>query len=93
MKNQKRQRSIRCTDALYSAVEEAAKQDGVSLNEWITYAIRFQLKEGIAGGTPVDLDKVGELAKANAVDKLAAAIRKSEEVFGAIRKEMGITDE
>jgi hypothetical protein len=90
MKNQKRQRSIRLTDALYSSVEEAAKQDGMSLNEWITYAIRFQLKEGIAGGDPVDLDKVGELARANAIDKLTAAIDRSTKVFKETRKDLGI---
>jgi len=90
MKNQKRQRSIRLTDALYSSVEEAAKQDGMSLNEWITYAIRFQLKEGIAGGDPVDLDKVGELAKANSMDKLTAAIERSQRVFAETRKELGL---
>ena len=92
MKNQKRKRSFRCTDALYSAVEEAAKQDGVSLNEWIIYAIRFQLKEGIAGGVPVDLDKVGELARANSVDKLTAAIERTNKIFEETRKELGITD-
>jgi hypothetical protein len=90
MKNQKRQRTIRCTDALYSAVEEAAKQDGMSLNEWVVYAIRFQLKEGVAGGDPVDLDKVGELARANAIDKLTAAIDRSTKVFTETRKDLGI---
>ena len=92
MKNQKRQRSFRCTDALYSAVEEAAKQDGMSVNEWVVYAIRFQLKEGVAGGEPVDLDKVGELAKANAIDKLTAAMKKLERGFEETRKELGIPD-
>lgn len=93
MKNQKRQRSIRCTNALYSAVEEAAKQDGMSLNEWITYAIRFQLKMGIAGGEPVDLEAVGQLAKANSVDKLTEAIERANKVFEATRIELGITEE
>lgn len=90
MKNQKRKRSFRCTDALYSAVEEAAKQDGISLNEWVVYAIRYQLKEGIAGGDPVDLDKVGELARANAISKLTAAIDRSTRVFAETRKDLGI---
>ena len=93
MKNQKRKRSFRCTDALYSAVEEATKQDGMSVNEWIIYAIRFQLKEGVAGGNPVDLDKVGEIAKANSVDKLTAAIERSHKVFGELRKELGLPPE
>ena len=93
MKNQKRKRSFRCTDALYSAVEEAAKQDGMSVNEWIIYAIRSQLKEGVAGGDPVDLDKVGEIAKANSVDKLTAAIERSNKVFGELRKELGLPPE
>ena len=93
MKNQKRKRSFRCTDALYSAVEEATKQDGMSVNEWIIYAIRFQLKEGVAGGDPVDLDKVGEIAKANSVDKLTAAIERSHKVFGELRKELGLPPE
>lgn len=90
MKNQKRKRSFRCTDALYSAVEEAAKQDGISLNEWVVYAIRYQLKEGIAGGDPVDLDQVGELARANAISKLTAAIDRSTRVFAETRKDLGI---
>jgi hypothetical protein len=91
MKNQKRQRTIRCTDALYSAVEEAAKQDGLSVNKWILCAVRYQLKEGIPGGVPVDLDKVGELAKVNAVDKLTAAIKRTHTIFEEVQKELGIT--
>jgi predicted HicB family RNase H-like nuclease len=90
MKTQKRKRSFRCTDSVYSAVEEAAKQDGMSVNEWIVYAIRTQLKEGVAGGDPVDLDKVGELAKANSMDKLTAAIERSQRVFAETRKELGL---
>jgi hypothetical protein len=76
--------------ALHSAVEEAAKQDGISLNECITYAIRFQLKDGIAGGEPVDLESVGELARANAITKLTAAIDRSTKVFAETRKDLGI---
>ena len=92
MKNQKRQRSIRLTDAIYSSVEEAAKQEGMSLNMWITHAIRYQLKEGVPGGEPVDLEKVGELAKANAVDKLTAAIKRTHTIFEEVQKELGIPE-
>jgi hypothetical protein len=92
VKNQKRQRTIRCTDALYSAVEEAARQEGMSVNEWVVYAIRFQLKEGVAGGDPVDLDAVGELAKANAVDRLTVAMERASKLFTETKKELGITD-
>ena len=65
----------------------------MSVNEWIIYAIRSQLKEGVAGGDPVDLDKVGEIAKANSVDKLTAAIERSHKVFGELRKELGLPPE
>ena len=93
MKSKKKQRAYRCTDTLYTLVEEAARAADMSVNEWTLYAIRSQLERGIAGGDPINLDKVGELAKANSVDKLTAAIERSQRVFGQLRKELGMPSE
>ena len=90
MKNQKKKRSWRCTDAIYKSIEEAAKQEGMPIAMWIEFAVRSQLKSGVAGGDPVDLDKVGELARANAIDKLSAAMERNEKIFKETRQELGI---
>jgi predicted HicB family RNase H-like nuclease len=92
MKSKKKQRAYRCTDTLHALVEGAASAADMSVNEWTLYAIRSQLERGIAGGEPFDLDKVGELAKANSVDKLTAAIERSQKVFGELRKELGLPE-
>ena len=93
MKNLKRKRSWRCTDALYKSIEEAAKQEGMPLTQWIEFAVRSQLKAGIAGGLPVDLEQVGELARANAINKLTAAMERNEKIFAETRTELGINKE
>jgi hypothetical protein len=90
MKSKKKQRAYRCTDQLFALVEEAARAAEMSVNEWTLYAIRSQLERGIAGSGPIDFESVGELAKANAVDKMRETIGRAEEVFGKLRKEMGI---
>lgn len=72
-------------------MESAANKEGMSANEWLTIAAVTQLREGVAGGNPVDLAEVGELAKANSVDKLTAAINRTNKIFEDTRKELGIT--
>jgi|21_taG_2_1085346.scaffolds.fasta_scaffold215067_1 hypothetical protein len=87
MKNRKKQRAYRSTDSIHAAVEAAAKKEDMSVNEWTLYAIRACLKQGVLGSEPVNLEEVGALAKANAMDRLTAAIEKSTRVFDETRKD------
>tara|TARA_R110000765_G_scaffold89853_1_gene171214 strand:- start:125 stop:406 length:282 start_codon:yes stop_codon:yes gene_type:complete len=91
MKAKKTTHSFRATDTLWKTMESAANKEGMSANEWLTIAAVTQLREGVAGGNPVDLAEVGELAKANSVDKLTAAINRTNKIFEDTRKELGIT--
>jgi len=93
MKNQKKKRSWRCTDAIYQSISEAATQEGMPIAVWIEFAVRAQLKNGVDGSSPVDLDSVGELAKANAMDKLIVQMEKTDKIFEETRKELGISFE
>ena len=93
MKAKKTTHSFRATDTLWKTLEAAANKEGMSANEWLTIAAVTQLREGVAGGDPVDLAEVGELAKANSVNKLTEAIDRANKVFEATFIELGITEE
>ena len=89
MKIKKKLRSFRCADTLYSAVEQAAQKEEMSVNEWVLSAIRHQLKYGVTG-EGIELDKLEGIAKANAMDKLTAAIQRTQSIFETTSKELGI---
>ena len=91
MKAKKKLRSFRCTDSMWQAFNEAAKKEGMNVNEWLRHAAVTQLKTGVTEGA-VDLDEVGEIAKANAVDTLTAAIEKLQKELVKIKKELGIPE-
>ena len=89
MKIKKKLGSFRCADTLYSAVEQSAQKEEMSVNEWVLSAIRHQLKYGVTG-EGIELDKLEGIAKANAMDKLTAAIQRTQSIFEATSKELGI---
>jgi hypothetical protein len=81
MKAKKITHSFRATDTLWKAIEAAANKEGMSANEWLTLAANTQLREGVAGGEPTNLEDVGSIAMAEAANRVAAAIAKSNEIF------------
>ena len=92
MKAKKTTHSFRASNTLWDAIVTAADKEGLSANEWLTLAANTQLREGVAGGDSVDFDEVGEIAKANAVDTLTAAIEKLQKEIVKIKKELGIPE-
>jgi hypothetical protein len=92
VKAKKKQRAYRCTDSMFLAIKTAAKQAEMSVNEWTVHILRRGLEVGVGHTPPIDLDQVGEMAKANAIDKLAVSIAKTESIFAAARKELGMAE-
>ena len=88
MKTKKKKRAFAATDTLWKLVEEAAKDAGISINEWITSAVNQQLKEGIHG-SGVDLESVSELATAQAITEYSNSIERQ---AGVIERAIARTD-
>jgi hypothetical protein len=89
MKIKRKLRSFRCTDSLYSAMEEAANKEEMSMNEWLLAAARYQLKHGVSD-EGVDVEQLEGIAKANAMSQLTAAIERTQKIFEKTGKELGI---
>jgi hypothetical protein len=68
MKPKKKNRPFRCTDTLYQLIQSAAVVEEMSVNQWIEYAIRSQLKDGIQQGG-IDVEAESGMATATALDE------------------------
>ena len=64
----KKLRPFRTTDTLYSLIEKAAESEEMSINQWIEFALRTQLKNGITK-EGIDIEEAEEFAFANAMEK------------------------
>jgi len=89
MKIKKKLRSFRCADSLYTAVEIAAKEAEMSVNEWTLTAIRSQLKTGVTG-EGINIEEVENLAKVEAINNLTVAISKTQQAFASAKTALNL---
>ena len=73
-KPKKKKRAFTATDTLWSLMEKAAASEEMSINLWMEYAARAQIKNGITK-EGIDIDEAAEFAFANAMEKGCASIR------------------
>jgi hypothetical protein len=77
LKPKKTNRAFRCTDTLYSMIEQAAASEEMSINQWIEYAIRSQLKEGVQVDA-LDVSEAAQIATADALTSIASTIESTQ---------------
>lgn len=73
-KPKKKKRAFTATDTLWSLMEKAAASEEMSINLWMEYAARAQIKNGITK-EGIDIDEAKEFAYANAMERGGASIR------------------
>jgi len=54
-------------------IEQAAASEEMSINQWIEYAIRSQLKEGVQADA-LDVSEAAQIATADALTSIASTI-------------------
>ena len=84
-KPKKALRSFRCSDVFWAAIEAAVEKQGISCNEFINLAVARALKDPIVGEA-VDLEKIAELANADAVQSIAKELERTNKIFAETTK-------
>jgi hypothetical protein len=84
--SKKTNRAFRCTDTLYSLIGKAAESEEMTINQWMEYAARAQLKNGISkeglGEETASLVTAEALSTAaNTVEKAISKLERSQKYW------------